>query len=158
MGLLHPRPLPFEEKRRRSRLVFATNARAGVVNNIGDALLIPTDLFFAGGGTSIRGFSQNSVGPVDSSGSAVGGKVTVIFNNELRFPLYKFVDGVAFVDNGNVWKQPEDLRFTDLRTGAGAGLRVRNPFVLVRLDYGLKVNRQPGESRGAFFFSIGQTF
>ena len=158
VGLLHPRPLPFEETRRRSRLVFATNARAGVVNNIGDALLIPTDLFFAGGGTSIRGFSQNSVGPTDSSGSAVGGKVTLIFNNELRFPLYKFLDGVAFVDNGNVWKQPDDVRFTDLRTGAGAGLRVRNPFVLIRLDYGLKVNRRPGESRGAFFFSIGQTF
>ncbi|WP_169315317.1 translocation/assembly module TamB domain-containing protein [Terriglobus roseus] len=158
LGLLHPRPLPFEETRRRSRLVIATNARAGIVNNIGDALLIPTDLFFAGGGTSIRGFSQNSLGPKDSSGSAVGGKVTLIFNNELRFPLYKFLDGVAFVDNGNVWKQPDDVRFTDLRTGAGAGLRVRNPFVLIRLDYGLKVNRQPGESRGAFFFSIGQTF
>lgn len=158
LGLLHPRPLPFEETRRRSRLVLASNVRAGIVNNIGDALLVPTDLFFAGGGTSLRGFSQNSVGPKDSSGNALGGKVTLIFNNEVRFPLYKFVDGVAFVDTGNVWGQLEDVRFTDMRTGAGAGLRIRNPFVLVRFDYGVKINRQAGESLGAFFFSIGQTF
>jgi outer membrane protein assembly factor BamA len=45
-----------------------------------------------------------------------------------------------------------------LRAAGGFGLRIRNPFVVLRFDYGVKFNRRPGESRGAFFFSIGQAF
>jgi outer membrane protein insertion porin family len=46
----------------------------------------------------------------------------------------------------------------DLRKSAGTGLRVRTPYLLLRLDYGFKLDRRLGESRGAFFFSIGQAF
>ncbi|MBM3788884.1 MAG: hypothetical protein FJW35_00880, partial [Acidobacteria bacterium] len=45
-----------------------------------------------------------------------------------------------------------------VRKTAGLGLRVRTPYVLLRFDYGLKLDRLTGESRGAFFFSIGQAF
>jgi outer membrane translocation and assembly module TamA len=45
-----------------------------------------------------------------------------------------------------------------VRKGAGAGLRVQTPYVLLRLDYGIKLDRQPGESFGKLFFRIGQAF
>jgi outer membrane translocation and assembly module TamA len=45
-----------------------------------------------------------------------------------------------------------------LRKTAGFGLRLRTPVLMLRFDYGLKLDRRPGESRGAFFFSIGQAF
>ena len=51
-----------------------------------------------------------------------------------------------------------DFQFSDRRKAAGFGLRVRNPFVVLRFDYGFKLDRQPGEKVGAFFFSIGQAF
>lgn len=157
-GLSPRERVPFEGELLRSRIIFATNIRAGFANTLGTTEILPVDRFFAGGGTTVRGYAQDSIGPTLPDGTPIGGGATLILNNELRFPLYKFVDGVAFIDNGNVWISPSSLTFRDLRTGAGFGLRVRNPFVLLRFDYGWKVGRQPGESAGAFFFSIGQAF
>ncbi len=157
-GIRKPEIMPFEGGSRRSRWVFATAWRAGVANTLdGNQLFLPADRFFAGGGTTIRGYAQNSVGP-QIAGLNIGGRATFIVNNELRFPLYKFLDGVGFVDAGNVWAQPSEFNVTDLRSSVGFGLRIRNPFVLIRLDYGMKLGRRPGESFGGFFFSIGQSF
>jgi len=35
-------------------------------------------------------------------------------------------------------------------------LRLRTPWLLLRLDYRIKVDRRPGESLGRIFFSIGR--
>ena len=82
----------------------------------------------------------------------------LISNNEIRFPIISMFDGVGFVDIGNVYPQISDFKFSELRKTAGFGLRVRTPFVLLRFDYGFKLDRRPGESIGGFFFSIGQSF
>ena len=95
---------------------------------------------------------------MDADGIPVGGNSLFIWNNELRFPILSFLDGVGFLDVGNVYPTLSDFNPTDVREAAGLGLRVRTPFVLIRFDYGFKLDRQPGESRGAFFFSIGQAF
>lgn len=143
----------------RSRLVFATGTRFGTIDAPAGTVYLPTDLFYAGGGTTIRGYDQNSIIPVGApEASDIGARVTFILNNELRFPLYKFFDGVVFLDSGNVYLRPADFDPLKLRSGAGFGIRLRNPFVLLRFDYGWKLGRQPGESAGAFFFSIGQAF
>lgn len=158
-GLSKPKPMPFDSTgTRRPRFVYATNARIGVSNTLGSNELLPTDRFFAGGGTSVRGYAQNSIGPVLSDNSPSGGKATLIFNNELRFPVFGPIDGVPFLDAGNIWSSPSGLSLRDLRAGAGFGIRIRNPLVLLRFDYGWKIGRRPGESPGAFFFSIGQAF
>ncbi len=157
-GLTKPSFMPFEGDRKRSHTVFATGVRFGVADNLYQRAYTPFTRFFAGGGTSIRGYSQNSIGPSLEDGSPAGGRATFILNNELRFPLYKWLDGVGFLDAGNVWENPSDMRITSLRAGTGFGLRIRNPFVVIRLDYGIKLGRRPGESIGGFFFSIGQAF
>jgi len=77
---------------------------------------------------------------------------------ELRYPLFWIFDAVTFVDVGNVFPRASDFKLSELRTAGGFGLRIRNPFVVLRFDYGFKFNRRPGETRGAFFFSIGQAF
>jgi outer membrane protein insertion porin family len=64
----------------------------------------------------------------------------------------------VFVDIGNVFARVTDFALTDLRKSAGVGLRVRTPWFLIRGDYGVVVDRQPGERRGRFYFSIGQAF
>ena len=73
-------------------------------------------------------------------------------------PFYRFFDSATFVDVRNVWERPSDFRFSDLRASVGFGIRLRTPFVLLRFDYGWKLDRRLGESRGAFHFSIGQAF
>jgi|GEM_PF-6454860 len=159
--LRKPAIMPFAREKR-PRWVFATGFRAGVQDGLSGSTILPSELFFGGGGTTVRGYERNSLGPrgegAGSRDGALGGRATMILNNELRFPVYKWIDGVAFHDAGNVFATPSQLSFGDLRQGAGFGLRVRNPFVLLRFDYGWKVGRRPGESAGAFFFSIGQAF
>ena len=82
----------------------------------------------------------------------------LVINNELRAPLIGIIDGVVFSDIGNVFETIRDFSFTDLRKSVGVGLRVRTPWVLLRGDYGVVLDRQPGEARGRFYFSIGQAF
>lgn len=157
-GLTKPATLPFEGDRKRSRIALATGGRFGFADTFKEEQFLPVDRFFAGGGTTVRGYAQNTLGPQLPDGTPIGGRATLIFNNELRFPVYKWLYGVGFLDAGNVWERPGQFSFADLRAGTGFGLRIRNPFILIRLDYGFKIARRPGESMGAFFFSIGQAF
>lgn len=156
--LKQPLPGAFGESPRRSRLVYATAVRVGLQTALNPDGIILTDRFFAGGGTTIRGFSQDSIGPQSADGKPLGGNAMLVLNNELRFPLFRFLDAVAFSDMGNVYANVSQFRLSDMRKSAGFGLRIRNPFVLLRFDYGVKLDRRTGERFGAFFFSIGQAF
>ncbi len=156
--LLTPRPVPFGEKQPRSRLVFATGSRIGMQKGFNSTGAVLTDRFYAGGGTTIRGFRQDELGPRLANGQPAGGNAVLVLNEELRYPVFRIFDAVTFVDIGNVFPRVSDFRVKDLRAAWGFGLRIRNPFVVLRFDYGVKFQRRPGESAGAFFFSIGQAF
>ena len=82
----------------------------------------------------------------------------LVLNNEVRFPLVSIVDGVVFGDIGNVYPSLSDFSLSNLRESAGAGLRLRTPWFLIRGDYGVLLDRRDGEPRGRFYFSIGQAF
>jgi outer membrane protein assembly complex protein YaeT len=141
----------------RSRIVYAGGVRFGIAAGMGGQDLVPSERFFAGGSTTVRGFVQDRLGPISGS-SPTGGESMFVVNNEIRFPLYKFFDGVGFVDTGNVFERWRDFRISDLRYTGGAGLRVRSPYFLFRLDYGFILDRRTGEPSGRLFFGIGQTF
>ena len=141
----------------RPRLVYATGLRYGLAVGLQGQELVPSERFYSGGANSVRGFAQDRLGPF-SGGSPVGGESIFIANNELRFPLYRFIDGVGFADAGNVFERWRDFRFGDIRYTGGAGLRVRTPYFLLRVDYGFNLNRRAGDPRGRVFFGIGQAF
>ncbi|HXX71429.1 MAG TPA: POTRA domain-containing protein, partial [Candidatus Acidoferrum sp.] len=67
--------------------------------------------FFAGGGTSLRGFALNQAGPRDPcTGFPVGGQAMLVLNQEFRFPMHlPFVGtqlgGTLFYDGGNVYSR-----------------------------------------------------
>ncbi len=157
VGLTRPAEVPFGGGVRRPRVVYAGAVRLGLANGLGGQDLIRTERFFAGGGTTLRGFDKDSVGPADFFGPT-GGNAVFLTNNEIRFPLVGFLDGVGFLDLGNVYRNIGDFDPLNLRKSAGFGLRVRTPYFLLRLDYGFILDRRPGERRGGFFFSIGQAF
>ena len=159
-----------------SSFVFASALRLGLTSAFGSpppddpSPIISPERFFAGGGTTMRGFPQDLLGPTeivpvkkeDGTIKPVekpkGGEGLFLFNNELRFPLFSIFQGVVFLDVGNVYPRLADFDFT-LRKTAGAGLRAKIKFIPLRFDYGWKLDRlRPGESAGEFFFSIGQAF
>jgi outer membrane protein insertion porin family len=67
--------------------------------------------FFAGGGTSLRGFALNQAGPRDPcTGFPVGGQALLTLNQEFRFPMrLPFIGtalgGALFYDGGNVYSR-----------------------------------------------------
>ena len=73
--------------------------------------------FFAGGGTSLRGFALNQAGPRDvCTGFPVGGQAMLILNQEFRFPMrLPFVGtslgGAIFYDGGNVYSRLSRISF-----------------------------------------------
>jgi outer membrane protein assembly complex protein YaeT len=157
IALQGPQDVPLSSIRK-PRLVYAGAVRLGLAGGLGGQELVFSERFFAGGGTTMRGFRQDKLGPKDVFGDPIGGNAMFITNQEIRFPLFWILDGVGFVDVGNVWARVSDISFTDLRRSAGVGLRVRTPYFLLRMDYGLKLDPRNGEPRSAIFFSIGQAF
>lgn len=139
------------------RVVLASAFRLGTATGFGDGLIF-SERFFVGGGTSVRGFGEDGLGAVDFLGDPAGGASSLVLNQEVRFPLYKWVRGVGFIDAGNVFKLARDLRPFDLEAGAGFGLRIDTPFGLVRIDYGMPLTLRGLEPFGRWYFSLGQAF
>ena len=138
-------------------LVLASAFRLGVGRGF-DQDLIPSEKFFAGGGASVRGFAEDSLGERDFFGDPKGGNSLLVLNQELRVPIFKWVYGVSFIDAGNVFPRAKDMSAKDLEAGAGFGLRINSPFALVRIDYGMPLTRRSREPFGRWYFAIGQTF
>jgi outer membrane protein insertion porin family len=127
--------------------------RAGVALPFGDTDSIPiSESYFAGGDSTLRGFPRDGVGP------STGGEALFLVNQEYRFPIWDGVVGVVFYDTGNVYADSADIDLTDLRHVLGAGVRYETPIGPLRLEYGRKLDREPGESLGELFFTIGSAF
>ena len=143
--------------------VLALSARAGMAWPHKDTTETPiNERFYMGGGTTVRGYIQDSIGPpsnepANSSKVPTGGSSMVQLNAETRVNVVAGIGLVFFVDAGNVWVD-QQIDLGDLRASYGTGLRYSTPVGPLRLDYGIKINRQPGESLGEFHFNIGHAF
>ena len=80
-------------------------------------------------------------------------------------PVYRWVSGVGFPDAGGAFDDESPFRWGDLKVGYGAGLRLRSPVGLVRLDFGIPGATLPATARlgnrlgsGRWYFGIGQIF
>jgi outer membrane protein insertion porin family len=113
--------------------------------------------FFLGGVTSVRGFEFRDLGPKDLEGNPLGGTSFVQFNLEIGRNFGRMLRLVAFVDAGNVYNDDNQFDFGELRRSAGFGVRILTPVGPVRLDYGFKLDRRPGESIGEFGFLLGRS-
>jgi outer membrane protein assembly complex protein YaeT len=145
----------------RRPLVFGTSIRLGSQWPFADTERIPvSEHFLAGGVTTVRGYDRNSLGPRNPiTGEPIGGDALMILNQELRAPLVSAMEGILFVDSGNVFDRPSDLDPTDLKWTAGLGLGVSTPVGPLRFYYGWKLNRDPDDPEtGRFNFMFGPTF
>ncbi len=151
-------------------LTFVYVGRAGYAVPFESGDIVPIrERFFLGGRTTVRGFSENSIGPVGphrfnsrgqdlGGGDPLGGDLSLNLNTELRFPLFLGLGGVVFVDGGGVYLQDRSVSLDDFRRSVGLGLRYDTPVGPVSLDYGFKLDRRRDESVGEVHFSIGAVF
>jgi translocation and assembly module TamA len=113
--------------------------------------------FFAGGGGSVRGYGFQRIGPRDAAGRPRGGSSLVEGSVELRQVVTGQFGLVGFLDAGSVGEL-EAPDFSNLRLGAGLGLRYATAIGPLRLDVGLPLNREPGDSRFGIYIGLGQAF
>lgn len=157
-------------------IVWANSLRIGVEQPFAGGRVPVSELFFSGGGSTLRGFPLNGAGPqrsvtvcgnpADSSTCSfirvpTGGRQLFILNSEFRIPLpvKKGLGLVAFYDGGNVF---EHIGFRDFGSNytnsVGIGLRYATPIGPVRIDLGHNLNALTGIKATQIFITLGQAF
>jgi len=153
------------------RLVMFLGTELGFVDGFqNDTTIPPQELFYMGGNglggfaiTPLRGYRDNSIGPLAANGQNLGGRVQARFVAELRFalalnpfPIYL----LSFAEAGNVWA---NLRTADpfgLNRAAGFGMRLLlQPIGLLGFDvgYGFDADAFTGQPSGwRFHFQFGR--
>jgi outer membrane protein insertion porin family len=77
---------------------------------------------------------------------------------EIRYPIVQAVQALAFFDAGNTWASPMETDLTDLKRGAGFGVRIDVPMVgQLGFDYGYGFDRSElqGGPGWEFHFQLG---
>lgn len=169
--------------------ILAVKLKGGVEGKYGrsagdpERFIPQTHRFYAGGGSSIRGWSSRKLVAGGDPKLELGGDLLLEGSVELRVnPLQNLRDGffdkiwtVFFVDAGNVWPRVRDLQVRGTAIAAGLGIRYDSFFGPFRIDYGVRVydplvsgetsrwitgRRFIGETLagGVFHFGIGHAF
>ncbi|HEX6095308.1 MAG TPA: translocation/assembly module TamB domain-containing protein [Thermoanaerobaculia bacterium] len=169
--------------------VFALSGRAGLIQNWGrsdkgDPLPVPlSERFTAGGENTHRAFALDRLGnlcidpkePADCEATLfqafdkttqkyvgpvlpLGGNALFLVNAEYRFPVFGAVGGAVFADIGNVFAN--EIRFDQLRYGAGVGIRYLSPVGPLRIDVARPFRRYEVYEKDTFqyFISLGYAF
>lgn len=119
--------------------------------------------FFAGGPRTVRGYEENSLGPEDIYGRALGGNVSIVGNAELVIPVpflkeFKSVRMSGFVDAGNVYASYDSVQLEDIRMSAGVSGIWMSPFGLLSVSVAQPFRDQDGDDLQSFQFNFGAQF
>ena len=146
---------------------IATRLNIGAGWAYGNSSALPFEKhFYAGGSNSLRGWTARSVGPGLAKRDRTfkipnqTGDMILEANIEYRFPLFWKFSGAIFADAGNIWTLKNDgtkdsieaqfkwNTFGDsIAANWGLGLRLDFDFLLLRLDWGIKVHDPARENK-----------
>ena len=140
-----------------NRFVLAGRVAGGSILGAGMADIPAHRRFYAGGGGSVRGYAYQGVGPKNAEGKPTGGLSYFETSAELRIAVTDTIGIVPFVDAGTV-STGQFPDFSDIKVGAGVGLRYLTPFGPLRVDAAVPLNRGPGDPRFGIYAGIGQSF
>jgi outer membrane protein insertion porin family len=161
--------------------LLALNVDAGYIHPISGSELPIFERFQLGGEQSLRGFQQGAVVPVqpktyqvftDQFGRILGGNKFFVVNVEYQFVQVGPAKLLAFFDFGNNFFDTQNFSFQNLRSAAGAELRIFLPIFQAPLRFIYAFNLHPitpidqfgfpidylKEKPSGFTFSIGRTF
>ena len=138
-------------------LITASRVKIGSI--ISDNLeTIPLNRrFFGGGGGAVRGFGFQSISPLNESDELIGGQSTTEASAELRYRGNSPFGAAIFADAGNV-SLDQRPGLSDMRYGAGVGLRYYTGFAPLRADIAIPLNKRDGDADFQVYISIGQAF
>ncbi|WP_204162313.1 autotransporter assembly complex protein TamA [Erwinia amylovora] len=93
---------------------------------------VPPDLrFFAGGDRSIRGYKYKGISPRDEDGKLTGASKLATGSLEYQYNVTGKWWSAVFIDSGEA---VNDIKQSNVKTGAGVGVRWQSPIGPVKLD------------------------
>ncbi len=110
------------------RVLARAAAGAALVGRVED--LPGSQRFYAGGDQSVRGYALDALGPKDDQGLVTGGRYLLVGSLELERRLFGNWSAAVFYDAGNAFNSLN----TQIKRGAGVGVRWRSPVGLIRVD------------------------
>jgi translocation and assembly module TamA len=143
------------------RLVLAARAQAGAI--FGSKLLETPrdDLFFSGGGGTVRGQPYRSLGIAVTRGFGpeflIGGRYFLAGSLELRTKVSDRIGVVGFVDWGSVGLDGFSSGLGDSHAGAGLGLRYDTGLGPIRVDVAAPISGTTGDGV-QLYIGLGQSF
>ncbi len=130
-------------------LALRMSTSLGLIHGLQNADNVPDYEKFRLGGNRLyplRGYRDLEVVPRDNPGF-IGGRFYTIMTTELLYPLTNAVQLLGFVDQGDTWNSFSATDFTNMRKGAGFGVRVEVPMMgTIGFDYGYGFDRADGPS------------
>ena len=112
--------------------------------------------FFLGGANSVRGYDQNSLGPLTTQLTPQGGNFYYFLRHELRIVCYRLVYARFFCDNGGLYSYFSQAKLADSASSLGVGLGAVFGVWIGRIEYAWRL--QNGLKPGHIYFQIGQSF
>jgi len=123
--------------------------------------------FFAGGASDVRGFRDNTLGPVDETlnyRQPLGGAFKTVATAEVIFPtpFVKENDNTTrlswFVDVGNVFKDYNAFSASDLRASTGLSFQWRAPIGPIIVSVSKPLRKKDGDETETIQFTFGPQF
>lgn len=144
--------------------ILNLNSQVGYGGGYGDTDELPFfENFYAGGPRTVRGYEENTLGPLDSRGRPLGGNLKLVAGAEviLPVPFLQDVESVrvsGFFDAGNVYGPNQDVDLGELRYSAGLSGIWISPFGVVSVSLAAPIGSQPGDDEQPFQFTFGTSF
>jgi outer membrane protein insertion porin family len=158
---------------------FALKGDLGYADGfLGNSTLPFFENYYAGGPRSVRGYRQNSLGPLDNFGRPLGGNIKVVTGAEVIIPIpfleqFDQFQFSAFVDAGNVYckgtelsridgrplcREINKLDLANMRGSAGLGAVWISPLGIMSFSLSTPFNNEPFDQTEQFQFNIGTSF
>jgi len=140
--------------------ILSLNTDLGYGNGYGKQTELPFfKNYYAGGMGTVRGYSENTLGPRDSVNNALGGNILTAASANLIVPTplndYR-VRTSLFFDAGNVFQ--DKMSFTDIRYSTGLEVDWVSPMGPLKVSFGQALNSKPNDTLRFINFSIGTSF
>lgn len=153
-------------------LVVETRASIGYGDSYGDtgsAGLPFFENFYAGGPGSLRGFEQNTLGPISSLDfggnrdfrQSLGGSFKALGTVEAYFPSLFDARGArisAFMDFGNVWRNTREFGSGDIRVSTGLALQWQSPMGPISISWAAPLRKEEFDRIERLQFTFGGQF
>jgi len=122
--------------------------------------------FYAGGSGSIRAYSYQMLGPLDSNLTPLGGRSKMELGGEVRFRTSGDWGVVGFIEGGIVSREKVPSLKKDRKhfySGYGIGVRYFTSFAPIRVDVAIpqkrrRLNGKTVDAPFQFYISVGQAF